>query len=199
MIMKRLLCLSKILIILNKQSNSSVITNFLQLYHSRVSVSLNPNNVHATIQFKHSSKQYHKICHQLWITKDLIKLVMGLGYKKLLFFFWIQRALRIREHTSFSFASIIHSLSLSPFWDMVRFFFWHLVYFFSFHFHVFQYMIFSFSFLFMVSIFLFHLHSPFQPLFKITFKLFLSFNLLLPNFEFFTTLIWITIALLSLD
>jgi hypothetical protein len=128
MIMKRLLCLSKILIILNKQSNSSVITNSLQLYHSRVSVSLNPNNVHATIQFKHSSKQYHKICHQLWITKDFIKLVMGLGYKKSLFFFWIQRALRIREHTSFSFASIIHSLSLSPFWDMVRFFFWHLVY-----------------------------------------------------------------------
>ena len=120
MIMKRLLCLSKILIILNKQSNSSVITNSLQLYHSRVSVSLNPNNVHATIQFKHSSKQYHKICHQLWITKDFIKLVMGLGYKKSLFFFWNQRALRIREHTSFSFASIIHSLSLSPFetwWD----------------------------------------------------------------------------------
>jgi hypothetical protein len=115
MIMKRLLCLSKILIILIKQSNSSVITNSLQLYHSRVSVSLNPNNVHATIQFKHSSKQYHKICHQLWITKDFIKLVMGLGYKKSVFFFWIQRALRIREHTSFSFASIIHSLSLSLF------------------------------------------------------------------------------------
>jgi hypothetical protein len=197
MIMKRLLCLSKILIILNKQSNSSVITNFLQLYHSRVSVSLNPNNVHATIQFKHSSKQYHKICHQLWITKDFIKLVMGLGYKKSLFFFWIQRALRIREHTSFSFASIIHSLSLSPFetwWDF-SFDTWSIF----FHFHIFQHMIFSFSFLFMMSIFLFHLHSPFQPLFKITFKLFLSFNLLLPNFEFFTTLIWITIALLSLD
>jgi hypothetical protein len=174
MIMKRLLCLSKILIILNKQSNSSVITNSLQLYHSRVSVSLNPNNVHATIQFKHSSKQYHKICHQLWITKDFIKLVMGLGYKKSVFFFWIQRALRIREHTSFSFASIIHSLSLSPFWDMVRFFFWHLVYFF-FHFQIFQYMIFSFSFLFIGVNFSFSLSLTISTTFRNHFQTFSFF------------------------
>jgi hypothetical protein len=56
--------------------------NFSQKYHSRVSVSLNPSNAHATIQFKQSSKQYHTIYYQSWITKDFIKLVTGLGYKK---------------------------------------------------------------------------------------------------------------------
>jgi hypothetical protein len=143
------------------------------LYHSRKSVSLNPNNVHATIQFKQSSKQYRKICHQLWITKDYIKLVMGLGYKKSVFFFWIQRALRIREHTSFSFASIIHSLSLSPFetwWDF-SFDTWSIF----FHFQIFQYMIFSFSFLFIGVNFSFSLTLTISTTFQNHFQTFSFF------------------------